>query len=166
MNTQVPGQPNRGKAIGAGILVAVLAIAGGLVHKHEPDRRHPNLGYWDKIGHVATACEGHTGGVIVGHIYTDAQCAEWKRQDLMRAVNTVNRCIHVELTAPQGGGLVDGVYNLGAALVCGSKLQREINSGVPPIIWCQQLKRWNHGNGLVIRSLTNRRYDDLQECIK
>ena len=166
---EIPAQPqpgSRGKAIGAYILVAVLAISGPLIMKWEPAADDPNMGYWDKLGHVATACDGHTGGVIVGHRYTDAECKKWFDEDQAKEVIIVNRCIHRVLTPGQGGALVDAVHNLGPSVVCGSTLSKEIEAGVPPTIWCQQLQHWNHVGKHVISGLSRRRYDDIKACMQ
>ena len=165
----VPQQPQpgtRGKALTGGVLVAAVAIAVSIVHLFEPAPKDPNIGYWDKIGQVATACEGHTGDVIVGHRYTDAQCAEFKQQDLMRAARIVNRCVHVVLTPGQGGALIDAVYNMGSDPVCDSTMSDEIEAGAPPSVWCLQLKYWNHGGGRVLRGLSRRRTVDIAACLK
>ena len=160
-----PTTPNRKLAITGAMVAAVLAIAGAIEHKWEPGR-DPNLGYWDAAGKVATACEGHTGGVVVGHRYTDAQCAEWKRADNMQAIAVVNRCIHVRLSNGQAGALVEGVYNLSPALVCGSTLQTMVNAGIPASRWCLQLRHWVYGGGYKMRGLVDRREDDLRACLQ
>lgn len=155
---------NRQKAIGAGATGAVLALVGVLVSQWEP-ARDPNVGYWDRSGHVATACYGHTGGVVVGMRYSDAQCHAWLAADMADALATVNRCIHVPLTNKQAAALVDATYNIGPAVVCGSTLQRLANSGAGPATWCAQLPRWNHAGGRELTGLTRRRQDELQLCL-
>lgn len=166
-STQPQGRyPKPGRAIGAGVLAAAIAVAVGLSTKYEPAAVNPGLAYADKLAHgLPTACMGHTGpDVVVGVTYSAAQCAAWETQDLARSVANVNQCIMVPLTAGQAGALIDAAYNLGPSVVCGSTIQREINAGYPATTWCYQLLRWNHAGGRAVRGLTRRRYDDLAAC--
>ena len=166
MTTQPTPKP-RQKALTGATLALAIAIAGGIVAKYEPARVNPGLAYADKLAHGRpTACEGHTGpDVVVGVTYSPEQCARWKQQDLARAAASVNACIFVPLTGPQGGGLIDGVYNLGPKIVCGSTLQRKINAGEPPAAWCPELRRWVYASGVRLRGLENRRFDDVLACM-
>ena len=164
----VPQQPQpgtRGKALTGGVLVAAVAIAVSIVRLFEPAPKDPNIGYWDKIGQVATACDGHTGDVIVGHRYTDAQCAAFLQADLARAARIVNRCVHVVLTPGQGGALISVTYNEGSPPVCDSTMADLIEAGAPPSVWCQQLKRWNKGGGRTLRGLVRRRAVEIKACL-
>src|SRR5512147_184640 len=82
---------NRGKALGVGGAVALLA--GGLIAHFEGTIP---TGYRDPIG-IPTACTGHTGGVTVGQRYSPEQCRAWLDADMATANAQVRRCIHVPM---------------------------------------------------------------------
>lgn len=146
-------------AIGGG-LAAVLALAAPLVMKWEGVRYAP---YRD-AGGVLTVCYGHTGkDVQAGRQYTQAECDDLLRTDMIEANGYVNACITSPMLHGQEAALTSAVYNIGPSVVCGSTLQRYANEGNWPAA-CAQLSRWDKAAGRTYRGLTLRRADERAMC--
>jgi GH24 family phage-related lysozyme (muramidase) len=78
------------------------------------------------------------------------------RSDLMVAGGLVRQCVTVPLDQDQYDALTDFVFNLGGQAFKDSTMLRCINAGD----WneaCEQIMRWNHAGGQVMRGLTLRR---------
>lgn len=156
-------------------LAAGGALAGAILGAFLPsieDTTH--AAYWDAQGRTWTICTGHTLGVKRGDAATDAQCAQYLRDDTAEATRAVDRCIRVTLTEPQRAAFVSAAFNLGPRVVCGSTLQRLANAGDITGA-CLQLtdaldKRgnavgWTSPGSPVERGLRNRRTDERNLCL-
>lgn len=55
----------------------------------------------------------------------------------------------------------DATYNIGPSVVCGSTLQRKANAGQP---FCDELLKWDHANGKVVKGLAKRRQAEVKLC--
>lgn len=156
--------------IAAGALAAALAVAGALTRRFEGDVRTV---YKDPVG-ISTVCEGHTGsGLVLGKVYTDAECAEFKRQDLLEANATVDRCIQAPLTVGQRASLIDFALNVGpgkkgrkdglCTLKSGQEpsIRRLFNSGQYTAA-CNEFPKWNLQK---LRGITTRREAERQVCL-
>lgn len=87
---------------------------------------------------------------------TKAQATENLANGLLRFQATVQQLIHVPLTAPQEGALIDFAYNCGGPNLQASTLRAVINRGeyeAAP----KQFKRWVYARGVYLRGLARRR---------
>ena len=132
-----PNTSNRRPALTGAAAALALLLAGQIIRSFEPpsDPARRGIAYADKLARgIPTACDGHTGpDVKLGMVYSDAQCDAWSLQYRQAALATVNRGLHPPkpLSGHNGGALVSAVYNDGSVIVCGSTLQRLVNSGAP-----------------------------------
>lgn len=132
-----------------------LATAG-FVAPFEGYARFP---YFDPVG-VETIGYGETDKAIINKYrhtgISEPDARALLAQRLVEYHRHVERCITAPLTRNQRRALTSFVYNVGPGGVCGSTLQRVLNSrdyaGVRA-----QLMRWNKGGGQVLPGLTRRR---------
>lgn len=159
--------PNKAKA---SIVAAALAMAGALAAKFEGTRY---VAYKDPVK-ITTVCEGHTGPDIVpGKVYTPAECAEFKRKDMLVASAVVGRCISAELTVGQRAALIDFAYNVGP----GAKGVKDglctLKSGAVPSIrrkfnagdargGCAEFPKWNAQK---LPGIDRRRAEEMRACL-
>lgn len=150
--------------------VLALALAGTIAGAYEGYRAKP---YKDPVG-IITVCEGHTGRDIVpGKTYTPAECAEFKRKDLLIAEATVDRCITAPLTVGQRASLIDFAFNVGPGgrgvkdglcwLKSGAQpaLRRKFNAG-DYIGACNEYPKWNAQR---LPGITKRRAEEQRVCL-
>lgn len=139
-----------------------FSIAAALVAKYEPGA-NVHVPYWDPSGTAWTVCEGHTGNVDPKRVYSDDECKAFKQADLAVAQAIVNRCLPMNKLPQIEGALIDGTYNIGEHVVCGSTLQRFALANDWPAA-CAELSRWDKAGGRVLAGLTRRRTDDRAIC--
>lgn len=158
------------KALAAGVSLS-LALAGALATQFEGYRAKP---YIDPVG-IVTVCEGHTGRDIVpGKAYTKAECAEFKRRDLLEASATVDRCITGELTPGQRAALIDFAFNVGpggkgvkdglCVLKSGKvpTVRRLFNTPGQQRVGCLEFRKWNLQK---LPGITKRRAAEEATCL-
>ena len=114
--------------------------------------------YLDSVN-VPTIGVGHTLGVKMGDVITQAQAEEFLRADLEDAEYAVNKYVTVPLTQGQHDSLVSFVFNLGAGAFKGSTLLRMLNAGQYDEA-ADQFLRWNQAGGRVLAGLTKRRISE------
>jgi GH24 family phage-related lysozyme (muramidase) len=142
-----------------------LAIATALAVPMEGIRQ---VAYYDPAG-ILTVCDGSTTGVEKGKIYSLAECRQRLNDDMLAAINTVDRCVPglpPHMLAAWG----DAVYNLGPAIVCNktrSTAARLLTSG-QRLAACDQLPRWDKariaGVQISLPGLTKRRLKEQSLC--
>lgn len=150
------------------IAAAVALVVGGLPAKEGV--RY--TAFSDPVG-VPTICMGRTKGVQLGMKATPEQCEAWAGEDVMQALNDVRRCHpNLDLTAPQIAAFTDGVYTVGAKMVCdrvnstmARKLYaRDIESA------CREFPKWDKGRilGVLVSlpGLTKRRAANMAQCLE
>lgn len=142
-----------------GVSATAIALAGALIAKWEGTRYEA----YQDVGGVWTICEGHTAGVLPGMKATQAQCDEWREQDIATANAIVDRCILIALTDNQRAAFIDAAFNAGPKILCGSTLQQKANRGDIKSA-CYELRRWVHAGGRPWKGLGNRRADELALC--
>lgn len=122
-----------------------------------------NTGYLCSAG-VVTNGLGHTQTAKLGEHINDEAMASNFLVDVKNAENTVNRCIHVELTQGQFDAFTSFAFNVGAKQFCNSTLVRTANNydrrGA-----CYELTRWIFVDGRPIDGLINRRNVELNRCL-
>lgn len=93
---------------------------------------------------VPTIGYGHTKGVYLGMVCTEAEAQEWLEEDLAYFSKIVEDHVQVPLSATQFFALVSFVFNVGALNFISSTLLKLLNKGdyeaVPG-----QLRRWVYG---------------------
>lgn len=158
-----------GVAVTAAVTAAVV-VAGSLASKFEGIRY---VAYKDPVA-ITTVCEGHTGpDVVRGKVYSPAECAEFKRKDLLVANTTVDRCVTAPLTVGQRASLIDFAYNVGP----GGKGVKDglcyLKSGAEPTIRrlfnageyaraCAEYPKWNAQR---LPGITKRREAERLTCL-
>src|SRR5690606_30338343 len=86
-----------------------MAIAACLVMPHEGFR---NQAYSDPV-QIPTICWGHTQGVQLGQVATDAECAEFLKADLQEAERILNSAVKVPLPVESRAAFLSFIYNVG-----------------------------------------------------
>jgi GH24 family phage-related lysozyme (muramidase) len=124
------------------------------------------IAYYDPPG-VLTVCFGHTGGVEKGKRYTMDECKALLDADMLKAVQTVERCapgLPVNVLA----AFSDAVYNIGPKVACGSTAHRYLLAGDFTRA-CNELPRWNKstigGVLMELPGLTKRRAKERALCL-
>jgi lysozyme len=122
-------------------------------------------GYLD-IVKVPTKCSGDTSDVVVGRIYTKAECAESTDRQLAAHAEPVLRCTPGLRNHPeQLSAAISLAYNIGGNAYCGSTAAKRFNardwSGA-----CDAFLAWNKAGGKVVAGLANRRSDERALCLR
>jgi lysozyme len=108
--------------VGAGaaaILLVIVPNFEGTIFK----------GYRDPIG-IATRCSGDTKNVVVGQVYTKAECQESLETGLIAHAEPVLRCTPaLKGRTYQLAAAVSWAYNIGAHAYCDSTTARRFNAG-------------------------------------
>lgn len=129
------------------------------------------VAYRDPVG-ILTTCYGATGrGVVDGKTYTEQECRERLDRDMLKAIETVERCVP-GLPWQQLAAWSDAVYNLGPKIVCdpqSSTAARMLREGRRDEA-CQQLPKWNKARvaGILVElpGLTKRRNREAELCLR
>jgi lysozyme len=140
---------------------AGFAMAGALLVKWEGTEYKAYL----DTGNVPTICYGHTKGVKLGDVATEAQCKQWLAEDMAEAQAAVRACVRVPIGASRRAAYISLAYNIGTRQFCNSTLVRKTNQGDYQGA-CLELKRWVYDNGVYIRGLAHRRDDEFRLCTK
>jgi lysozyme len=143
------------------IAVAAFAIAGTVIAKWEGVRYKAYL----DTGGIATICFGHTKGVKLGDVATEAQCREYLAYDMAEAEAIVNKYVKVPLGKYHRAVTISLVFNIGETQFARSTYLRKLNQGDYAGA-CLELKRWVYDNGVYIRGLAHRREDEFRLCTK
>lgn len=113
------------------------------------------LAAYRDTGGVPTIGVGHTRGVKMGDVITEAQADAFLREDLEEAMADVRR-LFPETTQGQFDALTSFTFNLGAEQVGGSTLRRKHNAGD----WLgakAEFGRWVYDDGVKLNGLIRRR---------
>lgn len=124
--------------------------------------------YYDPPG-VLSVCYGSTTNVQTGKKYTLEECKSRLDADMLKAVQTVERCVP-GLPENVLAAFSDAAYNLGPRIACGpnSTASRLLKAGDLAGA-CNQLPRWNRatvgGVSIPLPGLTTRREKERQVCL-
>ena len=144
-------------------LGAVAAIATAIAIPAEGLRQ---FAYYDPPG-ILTVCYGHTGGVERGRLYSLDECKELLTEDMMEAVNAVEKC-HPNLPENVHAAFSDAVFNIGPKVACNSTASKYLAVGDYEAA-CKELPRWNKttiaGVLVPLPGLTKRRNAEMQLCL-
>lgn len=119
------------------------------------------------IGHLLTKSERASGKIaIAGNLIpyvsglSDEQVETLLKSDLLSPITFVSQSVKVSLNQNQFDALVSFAFNVGVWAFNSSTLRKVLNAGrydqVP-----EQMKRWVHDNGKVVRGLINRRNAEI-----
>lgn len=117
--------------------------------------------YQDSRG-VWTIGYGHTRDVRAGMTCTQQQAEQWLAEDIAWAESTVNRLVHVPLTAGEFDALVDFVYNVGSGNFAHSALLKLVNNDDLEHA-AAEFEKWDKSGGKIVAGLLRRRQDEAQE---
>lgn len=159
--------PKASKALVSLVGVTAAAILTFIVPQFEGT---VNKGYFDAVG-IPTKCSGDTENVVIGKIYSDAECRESLNKQLVKKAEGVLKCTPVlkdkifQLVAA-----VDFAYNVGLGNYCGSATARRFNAGDFKGA-CRAMNesdsgkpQWVYANGKILPGLVKRRKQDRQLC--
>jgi lysozyme len=122
------------------------------------------FGYKDAVG-VPTIGYGHTGGVIVGQVISQAKAEELLKKDLQKFVNGVIACVDVPVNQNQFDALVSFSFNCGLGSLQKSTLLKKLNAkdyaGA-----AAEFTKWNKAGGGILAGLTRRRAAELALFVK
>lgn len=146
---------------------AALLLACALAAPAEGLRQYA---YYCPAGILST-CYGHTGAdVRKGVKYGLDQCKALLSADMVKAINTVERCAP-GLPEPVLAAFADATFNMGPTIACNTKQStaaRYLAAGNIKMA-CDQLPRWNHARvaGLMVPlpGLTTRRNNEQTLCL-
>lgn len=124
--------------------------------------------YYDPPG-ILSICYGHTGkDVEKGRRYTLTECKALLQQDMLAAVDTVDRCVPglpENVLAAYG----DAVYNIGPKIACGPSTAHKLLSEGKIQAACDELLKWNKsrvaGVEVPLPGLTKRREMERALCL-
>ena len=151
--------PLQKKAIAVAIASAIAIPAEGLRRTF----------YYDPPG-ILTVCYGSTTNVSKTKTYSLAECKALLDQDMLIAVNAVDRCVP-GLPVKVLAAFSDAVYNIGPKIACNtttSTAARLLKIGNYEAA-CKQLPRWNKariaGFMVSLPGLTKRRAAEMKLCL-
>jgi lysozyme len=144
--------------VGAGACALLLAI----VPQHEGKR---NVGYLDPVG-IATKCMGDTSNVVVGKVYTDAECLASMERQLIAHGEGVLRCTPgLNGRDHQLAAAVSLAYNIGVQRYCTSTVAKRFRAGDLKG-GCAAIPLYNKAGGKVLPGLVRRRAAERALCEK
>jgi len=149
-----------GKKPAAWVLALAVGVAASVTQHFEGTQQ---AAYLDPVG-VPTVCSGHTQGVALGQIYTEAECAAMLKADVDTAMASVLALVQVPLSPFELGAYTSFVFNLGHGNFARSTLLKKLNAGEREGA-CSQLHRWVHAGGRKLPGLVARRQAEYQLCM-
>lgn len=105
---------------------------------------------------VWTICYGHTHGVYQGMTCTPGLCEWYFTQDMAPVVNTVNKCVAVDISQNMFNALVSLGEEIGIGAFMRSTLLRVLNTGDIQGA-AQHFADWKFSNGEVDQGMVDRR---------
>jgi lysozyme len=129
------------KVIGGGAAAVILGASALLVTQEGLVLHTYADPVWGE--RVPTACVGETGPHIrMGQTFTREQCMQMLGKRVELSWSRIERCLTRPVPVNVAVSLVDLGYNVGEQAVCSSTLVRQINTGQPPSMYCEQFRRW------------------------
>lgn len=119
------------------------------------------LSAYQDQGGTWTIGYGHTGSARRGQIITEEEAERLLREDILTAVDCVNRLVLVPLNQNQFDALVDWTFNLGCGRLRSSTLLRHLNASNYEAA-AGEFKRWVHIGKVVSAGLVRRRAQNEQ----
>ena len=114
---------------------------------------------------VLTIGYGHTRGVKIGQVITEAQADALLKGDVLVVENFLNS-LNITLTQGQFDALVDFCFNLGQHKLLNSTLLAKISVHASDDEIAAQFRRWVYGGGKKLNGLVKRREWEVQQWIR
>ena len=114
---------------------------------------------------VWTIGYGHTRGVKIGQVITEAQADALLKGDILVVEQFLNS-INITLTQGQFDALVDFCFNLGQQKLLNSTLLAKISVHASDDEIAEQFRRWVYGGGKKLDGLVKRREWEVQQWIR
>ena len=114
---------------------------------------------------VLTIGYGHTRGVKVGQIITEAQAEVLLKGDILNVENSLNS-MSLTFTQGQFDALVDFCFNFGMVKFIGSTLYTKILVHATNDEVTAQFRRWVYANGKKLNGLIKRREWEVAQWIR
>ena len=114
---------------------------------------------------VLTIGYGHTRGVKVGQVITEAQADALLKGDILVVENFLNG-LNIALTQGQFDALVDFCFNLGQQKLLNSTLLAKISVHATGNEIAAQFRRWVYGGGKKLNGLVKRREWEVAQWIR
>lgn len=150
----------------AGAAIAlVIGLAGGVAATYEGN---PHTSYMDNLpaNPTPTACRGHTGAdVEAGKVYSAEQCDKWFHDDLLKAAQGVQGCVHAPMSINAWASYTDLTYNIGIAAFCRSSVARLANAG-DRAGSCKAILLYVYAGGKKLLGLVRRRQAEYSLCMQ
>lgn len=105
---------------------------------------------------IPTIGYGHTYGVKLGRVISQAEAEVLLDHDYQDALNGVEELIKVPLTENQLGALASFVFNLGRGKLLGSTLRKKLNQGDYKGA-AEEFDKWVFAGGVKLNGLVARR---------
>jgi lysozyme len=169
---------NRKHKIGI-ITAVVLSLAAGTATQTGIVSRHEGVTNPQKGGMVSvaiqqkfdpkgviTVCRGHTNlddpDLKPGDVYTIAMCDELLKADLPKYNAMLASCLPADFMVGdhQHAAMLSFIYNVGKGNFCNSSVGRAFRAGNREE-GCRNMGKFTRANGVVLKGLVNRRYDQL-----
>lgn len=138
---------------------SVLALSIPVIKFYEG--YHPKA-YIDPVG-ILTACYGHTGDVV-RKTYNQTECEKLLTDDVLKALEGVNRNVLIEITKEERAAYTSFVFNVGEGAFRKSTMLKKLNSG-DRIGACNELSKWVYAGGKKLNGLVKRREAERKLCL-
>ena len=114
---------------------------------------------------VLTIGYGHTRGVKIGQVITEAQADALLKGDILVVEQFLNG-LNIALTQGQFDALVDFCFNLGQQKLLNSTLLAKISVHASDAEITAQFRRWVYGGGKKLNGLVKRREWEVAQWIR
>jgi lysozyme len=123
-------------------------------------------GYRDPIG-IATKCYGDTEDVVVGKVYSRAECLRSLESALLKHAGPVMACVPqlADYSDGEKAAAVSLAYNIGVNKFCKSTIAQKFRDGERREA-CAGYPVWNRAGGRVMPGLVVRRADEAAICAR
>lgn len=169
--TSKPGKKTLTAVVGATAAAMLLGTATqpGVIQTFEGWKLR---GYVDPVG-IATKCGGDTTDVVVGKLYTEAECRESLNTQLVKHAEPIMKCVpqlqgNVYMTV----AAVSFGYNIGVRAFCNSGAAQAFRAG-NYALGCKRINQsdtgkpqWITAQGIVLPGLVDRRAKERRLCEK
>ena len=166
------------------LILASAAVVGGkgLLDRWEPAKGSPDahlVVYADKLAQgLPTVCNGITKHVatipvVVGEKWTQEMCNQQEEQAVAKIQDSLAQCFKVLPPQSVFDAATSHAWNFGVGKTCSSSAMRHWNQGNYKL-GCQLIAyqydgttpNWSFSDGKFVKSLHNRRVDEMQTCLK
>lgn len=120
-----------------------LMVAGTMAHEGWVLRGYPDPVVGAKL---PTACDGVTEGVVLGRIYTEAECVQMSMLAKVKHAAPLVDCIEKEMPPAFLATMVDTAYNVGVGAFKKSTMCRQMKAGNYPAA-CDALLLYKYAGG-------------------